>query len=237
MRFFALMIDIVAKVRSNTYVTEDVCIILLDIVSPAYYSFKAGQYLFVQASERVLRAYSIASTPQQKGMIEFCIERVPGGVASNYLWNLQPEQKITMKGTFGHFFYKSDPKVDAIVMIGTGTGVAPLKSMIEYALENGEKRPIHLLFGESTVKSFFYLDVLADLQKKFPHFTYDLCVSREEQAGFFSGRVTARLPEIMNRFPNASYYLCGGQAMLTDVRAQLAEAQVPAPQVYFEKFF
>lgn len=55
-------------------------------------------------------------------------------------------------------------------MVGTGTGVAPLKSMIEYALENGEKRPMHLLFGESTVKSFFYLDVLADLQKKISAF-------------------------------------------------------------------
>lgn len=103
------MIDIVAKVRSNTYVTEDVCIILLDIVSPEYYSFKAGQYLFVQASERVL-AYSIASTPQQKGMIDFCIERVPGGVASNYLWNLQPEQKITMKESLAISFISLIPR-------------------------------------------------------------------------------------------------------------------------------
>ncbi|MBI4836187.1 MAG: FAD-dependent oxidoreductase [Candidatus Abawacabacteria bacterium] len=209
----------------------------LVLVNPVELQFKAGQYLFIKASERVLRAYSIASSPAQKNEIEFCVKRVEGGVASNFLWNLQPNDEIDLTGTFGHFIYKSDVQIERIVMIGTGTGVAPLKSMIEFALTEGEKRPLHLFFGERMKEDFYYLDQFAAWATNYPNFTYTLCASREEAEGFFYGRVTQALEKVLPVEKATSFYLCGGQAMLTDVRDLLEKYSVETKNIYQEKFF
>lgn len=231
------LIPISAVVKENRHVTDSVCVVTLTLLKPTDIDFKAGQYLFVKASERVLRAYSIASSPHQRGEIEFCVKRIEGGVASNYIWNLQVGQTVELTGTFGHFFYKQDPHIEQIFLIGTGTGVAPLKSMFTFALESGEKRPIHLLFGEREIKDFYYLQELAIFKQKYPNFNYTLCASRETGEGFYSGRVTQALATLFPLSKKTSFYLCGGQAMLTDVKAFLVTNNVPAGNVYLEKFF
>jgi ferredoxin-NADP reductase len=230
-------IDIHARVRSNVYVTADVCLTTFELIKPSELHFQAGQYLFLQASPRVVRAYSIASAPHEKNNIEFCVKRVEGGVASNFIWNLKEGDEVVLKGIFGRFVYKSDPQLEKIVMIGTGTGVAPLKSMIEFALLNGEQRPIHLLFGEKTKSDLFYLDIFEDWHKRFSNFTYDLCTSRETLEGIYSGRVTGKLQELLPSTTKTSFYLCGGQAMLKDAINILLQHQVPKETIYFEKFF
>lgn len=231
------LIPIQAVVKENRYVTDSVCIVTLTLIKPAEIDFKAGQYLFVKANERVLRPYSIASSPSLRNEVEFCVKRIEGGVASNYIWNLQAGQTVELTGVFGHFFYKQDSQMERIVLIGTGTGVAPLKSMFIFALESGETRPIHLFFGEREIKDFYYLDELAEYREKYPHFTYTLCASRDTGDGFFSGRVTQALGETVPLQKKTSFYLCGGQAMLTDVRAFLITNNVLPGQIYLEKFF
>lgn len=231
------LIPIKATVKSNTRVTHDVCVTVMTITSPKDLQFKAGQYLFVKASERVLRAYSISSLPATLPDVEFCVERVEGGVASNYIWNLVPGQEVELTGVFGQFTYKADPTIERVVMIGTGTGVAPLKVMIEQALADGETRPLHLLFGEKTKADFYYTDDLKQLSQKYPNFTYDLCSSREEVDGFFYGRVTKALEGMFPLDKKTSFYLCGGQAMLSDVRNLLTIKNVHPKFVYQEKFF
>lgn len=230
-------IDITARVRSNIYVTADVCLTTFDLIQPTELNFQAGQYLFIQASPRVVRAYSIASAPHEKHSFEFCTKRVIDGVASNYIWNLKEGDQVNLKGIFGKFVYKSDPQIEKIVMVGTGTGVAPLKSMIEFALRNGEKRPMHLLFGEKTKADLFYLDILADWKQKFPNFTYQLCTSRETNDGIYTGRVTGKLQELFPLTSKTSFYLCGGQAMLKDVIDMLLKHNTSKETIYFEKFF
>ena len=230
-------LDLHARVRSNIYVTADVCLTTFEFIKPKEFTFVAGQYLFLQASPRVVRAYSISSAPHQKDSIEFCVKRVPDGVASNYIWNLKEGDEVMLKGTFGRFVFKSDPYIEKIVMVGTGTGVAPLKSMIEQALIDGETRPIHLLFGEKTKADLFYLDLFESWQKQFPNFRYDLCVSRESIPGLFSGRVTGKLQEMLPSLTKTSFYLCGGQMMLRDAIDILLKHSVPKEAIYFEKFF
>jgi len=231
------LIPIKATVKSNVRVTNDVCLTVMTITSPANLQFKAGQYLFIKASERVLRAYSLSSLPSMLPEIEFCVERVEGGVASNYIWNLQPGQEVELTGVFGQFVYKNDPLIEKIVMIGTGTGVAPLKAMIEQALLDGETRPIHLLFGEKTQADFYFIELFQNLKKQYPNFSYTLCCSREEVGGFFFGRVTKALEAMFPLEQKTSFYLCGGQAMLTDVRTLLTSKNIVPKFIYQEKFF
>lgn len=231
------LLPIRARVVKNDHVTDQVCITTFELISPNKLTFKAGQYLFLKASDRVVRAYSIASSPLVDNVFEFCVKRVEGGVASNYIWNLSAGQEVDLTGTFGQFVYKHDVSIEKMIFVGTGTGIAPLKSMIEYGLASGDKRPMHLFFGEREKKDFYYLDWLAAMKKEYANFSYTLCASRDHADGFFAGRVTAAMEILFPLTQKTNFYLCGGQAMLTDVRALLQSHNVHAGNIYWEKFF
>ncbi len=229
--------EIRATVKENNHVTDTVCLITFTMVEPQRIDFKAGQYLFVHASERVLRPFSISSAPEDQTEFEFCVEVIPGGVASNYLWNLKVGEEVKLKGVFGQFVYRQDPAIEQIFMIGTGTGIAPLKSMLLHELKQGEKRPMHLLFGESFVKDFYYHDVLDDLAKQYPNFTYDLCASREEKDGFICGRVQVGLQKYFPLDKKASFYICGSKEMIMSTSDFIVQNGGDAKHIYHEKFF
>jgi len=229
--------DIRAKVVSNVRVTDNVCVLTFAMIEPQELQFKAGQYLFVHASERVLRPFSISSSPDDIKTFEFCIEVIPDGVASNYLWNLKEHDEVLLKGVFGSFVYHKDPDIEEIFMIATGTGIAPIKSMLLYELNHGEKRPIHLLFGESMAKDFYYLDIFAELIKKYPNLTCDLCASRDQKEGYINGRVQTALEKYFPIGKKSSFYICGGRQMIMDVSDLIIKNGGDAKHIYHEKFF
>lgn len=230
-------IDIRAKVKKNDHVTDDVCLVIFEMIEPQELHFKAGQYLFLHASEKVIRPFSIASSPDKAIEFEFCVKLVPNGVASNYIWNLKPGEEVTLKGVFGNFVYHKDPNIEEIFMIATGTGIAPIKSMLLYELANGEKRPIHVLFGESMIKDFFYLDLFAELAKKYPNLTYELCCSREQKGGFVAGRVQVALQKYFPLTKKSSFYVCGGKQMIVDLLDCISKNGGNSQYIYHEKFF
>ncbi len=229
--------DIRARVKKNDHVTTDVCLVTFEMIEPQELHFKAGQYLFVHASDRVIRPFSIASSPNDSHEVEFCVKLVPDGVASNYLWNLKVGDEVVLKGVFGNFVYRKDPEIEEIFMIAAGTGIAPIKSMLLYELAHGEKRPVHLIFGESTVKDFYYLNVFKDLMAKYPNLTCDLCSSREPKDGFLTGRVQMGLQKYFPIAKKSSFYICGGKNMIMEVSDLIVKNGGDAKHIYHEKFF
>ena len=142
-----------------------------------------------------------------------------------------------LKGIFGNFLYQKDPNVEEIFMIAAGTGIAPIKAMLLYELAHGEKRPIHLLFGESEAKDFYYLDVFKELMTKYRNLTCDLCSSREQREGFIAGRVQVGLQKYFPISKKSSFYICGGKQMIMEVSDLLIKNGGDAKYIYHEKFF
>lgn len=124
-------------------------------------------------------SYSISSSPEQKGMLEFCIgDGSPTGV-SHKLMGLNVGDEMLVKGAFGKFLL--DENAPAYVFLATGTGIAPIISMIRTLLSKGKTVPIALYFGFRYPSQYMYREELEELQKKHPNFKMDVCASRPDE--------------------------------------------------------
>src|SRR5690606_29506294 len=117
-------------------------------------------------SEDVVRAYSMANYPEEKGLLKFNIriatpppggKEIPPGIMSTYVFNLKPGDKVTVFGPFGDFFAKETEA--EMVFVGGGAGMAPMRSHIFDQLKRlNSKRKISFWYGARSVRETFYSD-------------------------------------------------------------------------------
>ncbi len=151
------------------------------------FSFQAGQFVTMDLpiGEKRLqrwRSYSIASAPDGGREIELCIVHMPGGLASEYLFTrIEVGTVIKFKGPDGAFVLPE--KIDQdLIMVCTGTGVAPFRSML-LNLDQGNwpDRNIHLIYGSRTREDLLYAEEFLDLTARRPNFQYTATLSRIEE--------------------------------------------------------
>ncbi len=155
------------------------------------FDFAAGQYLSVRFGNRT-RAYSISSSPNREET-ELCIRRVPDGRLSPRLCDeLQVGDRLAVRGPSGHLLLE-DPSERDLAFLATGTGVAPMKSMIDYTFETGrdeykgEKRDVWLFLGAAWADDLPYHEAFLDLASEHDNFHYVPCLSRESWLADWSG--------------------------------------------------
>jgi ferredoxin-NADP reductase len=203
--------------------------------------FQAGQFLSLQFTDTAWRAYSIASAPNED-LIELVVRLVPNGVGSEALKKLDVGEDITFKGPFGHFGL-SDNSSAELIFCGTGTGIAPLRSMILTEAKAGKPRPMTLLYGGRDNQDIAYLNELADWA---PSLRIRLGLSRDEkiketQARYNSDwdlakcRITQFL-ENRELSDNLEFYICGNGSMVKSVEGILEEKIVEKSRVFMERF-
>lgn len=133
------------------YVQPYPSLLRIDVETDEAVEFLAGQYLAVRYGG-VARVYSVASSPN-RGAIEFCVRRVPGGrMTSELAVDLDVGDELTLRGPYGDLLLEPTSRRD-VVFLATGTGVAPFKAMIDYLFEEGldrhegEPRDVWLFLG------------------------------------------------------------------------------------------
>ena len=156
------------------------------------FSFVPGEYATVHYGH-VPRPYSIASSPNADH-IEICVRRVPNGKLSTKLCEgLDPGEEFTVRGPFGGEFVLQDPSHRDMVFMATGTGVAPLRSMIEYTFEEGldehgsGRRNVWLFLGASWEDDLPYREAFRDLAAERENFHFVPTVTREEYLSDWDG--------------------------------------------------
>lgn len=199
--------------------------------------FRAGQFVNLAvpgAAPRGERSYSIWSDPADPERLELCIKLLAGGAASEHLRSARPGLTTTVRGPFGVFLLREEPRPTWFV--ATGTGLAPFRSMLLDAVRRHDPRPFRLAFGVRDQQDLFALADLAGFARALPDFACTLCLSRPEPGwSGYTGRVT-RLLETAELPDEAECYLCGNGAMITDARALLERRGVPRSRIRFEKF-
>lgn len=213
-----------AVVQDARQLTHDVRELTFKIQSPSEWDYKAGQYISFFCPREgnpkpIARMYSLCSNPTEMGVAKVVYNYV-GGPGTQFLQALQVGQDVDFKGPYGHFVLKQDSTRDA-VFIATGTGVAPFKSMAEEELAKGNKRNFVILWGLRHLKDLYYKDLFADLEKKYPNFKCHITLSQEADWPGLHGRVTAHIKSLFKSVDNMEAYLCGSDAMIQDVTAQL----------------
>lgn len=229
-----------AKLSERTLVGEKFQFFKFELTEPNKITFDAGQYLLVNCPlTPQKRQYSIASAPRLDHAIELLVEIIPNGVVSGYFNSLHEGDELSFYAPAGEFTIKEDVLAtqDPLVMVATGSGLAPLRAMILDQLRTKEtKRPIALYLGMRHATELFWLDQFEELHDNFPNFTYHVTLSQApDEWTLCRGRVTDCL-SIHDLLPNAQYYLCGNPHMIEDVMKVLKERGVEESKVHHEKF-
>ncbi|MFN0044032.1 MAG: 2Fe-2S iron-sulfur cluster-binding protein, partial [Alphaproteobacteria bacterium] len=125
-------------------------VVRLRLSMPDGFDFRAGQYLSLRNQDGLTRSYSIASLPGD-GAIDLQIRIYPDGRMGTWIANhAKPGDAVTLTGPFGECFYVPGREQQPLLLIGTGTGLAPLQAIAHDALAHGHTGPIHLYHGAVT---------------------------------------------------------------------------------------
>ncbi len=214
----------------------------------------AQYHLFALASksrETVTRAYSMASYPDEKGIIMLNIRiasppmdamHVPPGQMSSYLFNLKPGDEVTISGPFGEFFARD---TDAeMCFIGGGAGMAPMRSHIFDQFKRlRTEREVTFWYGARSLREAFYVDQFDRLAAEHDNFEWHLVLSSPKEEDGWDGPTgwvhTVLHDRYLSKHPapeDVEYYLCGPPAMIDSVQKMLYDLGVEPENILFDDF-
>lgn len=214
---------------------------------------KFGVFKYVsKVDEPVVRAYSMANYPEEKGIIKFNIriasppprggDGIPPGKMSSWVFSLKPGDKVTVSGPYGEFFAKD---TDAeMIFIGGGAGMAPMRSHIFDQLKRiNSKRKISFWYGARSIREMFYVEDYDELEKEFDNFEWHVALSDplpEDNWDGYTGFIHNVLyEEYLKDHPNpedCEYYMCGPPVMNAAVIEMLHSLGVEDENILLDDF-
>ncbi len=200
-------------------------------------TFTPGQFVSLSQSvggKEITRPYSIASKPDGNHF-DLCLNLVKEGYLSPWLFTLEPGAEIEVTAPLGYFVVRN-PQRDA-VFVATGTGIAPMRSMLEAALSHDDPRQLTLIFGVRYEHSLLYRDEFERLAAGHPNFRFWPTLSRPEPSWTgWTGHVQRHLAEAVGERRDLDVYICGLKAMVDDVRVMLKGMGFDRKQIIYEKY-
>lgn len=228
------------KILQITDLTSDIKYVVMKLEEPAEINFKPGQYVQFRIPEvDEFRAYSVASSPSQKNVLELIVRLVPGGLCSSYIHEvLDVDDEIVVTGPYGDFYLREDSQRE-IVCIGGGCGMAPIRSIIMHLKERNMPRKITYFFGARSKKDLFYTEFFQEIERQYPDFRYIPVLSEpkpEDKWAGETGFVTQAVERHMHSNGNTEGYLCGPPPMIDAAIKVLAKKGVQDIHIYYDKF-
>lgn len=226
------------SVVSNEFISQDIRFLVLE--NNNQIDFLAGQYFTFKLADKVNRSYSIASQPHID-KLEFLIGINPNGVGSNLINQLQVGDNITAIGPLGFFtIEKHCPEIkdsDSFIFIATGTGIAPIRSIVKDLLINKKvKNYIHLFFGLRFDNQAYFFDEFNKLASMFSNFKFYPVISRPslDWTGY-----TGYCQDIIVKTDldkNSNIFVCGSNKNVDSIINFLIDNNFKKEKIFFEKF-
>jgi CDP-4-dehydro-6-deoxyglucose reductase len=245
-----------ARIEHIEWAAKDVAVLTLKLPAAEHLLFRAGQYVDFILPNGVRRSYSIASMPGAEGPVEFHIRHMPGGTFTDALFGLAaPAVKeraiVRIEGPLGTFYLRED-SAEPIVLLASGTGFAPIKSILETLFAKGlnrddpalgrRARPVFLYWGART-RADLYLDALPRRwEQEQPNFRYVPVLSEpgDEEPEPWRGRTGLVHHAVMQDIPDLSgyqVYACGVPIMVQSAhRDFIAHCGLPEENFFSDAF-
>ncbi len=172
-----------ATVSEITHLSANICRLRLRTATPLFYH--AGQFINLRRGDGLVRSYSLASVPRLDEVLELHIKRLGGGKMSNWIHNdLVVGEALDIHGPNGDCYYIGGEPERPMLLIGNGSGLAPLYGILRDALADGHAGAIHLYHGSRGSKGLYYGDQLQALAQEYGNFHFRPCLSGEiDEAG------------------------------------------------------
>lgn len=209
---------------------HDVAVVRLKLPMNEKMRFAPGQYIDLLLEHDKRRSYSIASVPEVEGVtqIELHIRHLPGGLFTDHLFTqMKGRELMRFEGPFGSSSLRVD-SLKPIIMVASGTGFAPIKSMVEFALRRGfdSERPITLYWGCRTRADLYMVELPAKWAVENNGFTFIPVLSAPTADCAWEGRTGFVHQAIVEDFPDLSgheVYACGAPVMVESARRDFVE--------------
>jgi Na+-transporting NADH:ubiquinone oxidoreductase subunit F len=200
--------------------------------------------------EEIFRAYSMANYPAEGDIVMLNVRiatpppgtNYPPGIASSYIFNLKPGDKVTVSGPYGEFFIKDSDR--EMIYVGGGAGMAPMRSHLFHlfnTLKTGRK--VNFFYGARSLREMFYDDEFKAIKEKFPNFSYTVALSEPMPEDNWTGPVGFIHQVVQDTYLNdhedpgeIEYYLCGPPMMIDAVNKMLYNMGVDNEMIAYDVF-
>ncbi|MBB3238505.1 ferredoxin reductase [Phyllobacterium endophyticum] len=209
-------------------------------------AYRPGQHVDLRLSApdgyQTQRSYSIASTPEQGEIIELAIERLDDGEVSSFFHDIAIiGDEIELRGPIGGHFIWTVEDGAPILLIGGGSGVAPLISMVRHRAAQQSLAPILLLYSARTAEELIFHDELLAFKQSGNGFDLALTLTREpnSQASEYTRRIDPpMIADMLERLPSPpkEVFVCGSNAFVTAAADALIAANIPAGIIRTERY-
>lgn len=225
-----------AVLRGVRPVTPDVLHVTVEFPVGAASDFLPGQYMNVILDDGDVRSFSMASVPGAD-ILDFYLRRIAGGrFTDSQLESLRPGDRLQVELPLGTFFYHAEDD-RPLLMVATGTGLAPIKAMLESLTKVPSCPPVTLYWGTRKQEDLFLHRELQNLANRFPEFSYRPVLSRPDpgwdgRCGYVQDAAIADLADLSG----FSIYLCGSPRMIADAKSCFLTRGASPAHVYSEGF-
>ena len=226
-----------ARVDSLEKFTPEIMRLRLKLPKAARLQFLAGQYIDIIQADGKRRAFSIASAPSETDFIELHIKHVSGGGFTGHVFeDMQPREILRFEGPLGTFFIRRGSH-RPMIMMGGGTGFAPLKSMVEELIESGDSRPVHLFWGVQSESDLYARELITEWETAHPalRFTPVLMEPDSHWPGE-RGLVHEAVVRTVADLADHEVYMSGPPAMVNAGRSAFIGAGVPENRLFYDSF-
>ena len=224
-------------------------------VEPEYHEdwdkFKMWDLVAKNQAEGEYRAYSMANHPAEGNLVMLNVRiahppprqwDAPPGIASSYIFNLKPGDKVTVSGPYGEFFIKDTER--EMVYIGGGAGMAPLRSHIFHLFHTLKtNRKVSYWYGARSKREMFYDEEFKAIESKFPNFSYNVALSDPLPEDNWSGHTGFIHQVVQENYLDShddpteiEYYMCGPPMMNAAVQNMLDDIGVEKDMIDFDDF-
>jgi len=228
------------RVQQLEKVADDVMIVRLKLPANERLQFLAGQYIdfLLKGGER--RSFSMANSPHADELVELHIRHVAGGNFTDHVFGKMKERDILrLEGPLGSFFLRED-SAKPIVFVASGTGFAPIKSIIENAFHKKIKRPMVLYWGARRPKDLYLGAHPEKWAREHANFRYVPVISEARPEDAWTGRGGFVHRAVIEDIPDLSghqVYACGVPIMVDSARRDFIEkCGLPEDEFYADSF-
>ena len=224
------------RVRSLDDLTHDIKRLRLEIVSGGPFEFSAGQFAALTFAGCPPRDYSMASLPGE-AELEFHVRRTAGGVASAHVFEtLRPGDGVRVEGPSGTASLRQAHRGPIIAVAG-GSGLAPIRSIVERALQQGLPQHIYLYFGVRSERDLYLHDHFARLAERYPTLHFNPVLSESDNTGFRLGLVHEAVAADFDEFDGCKAYVAGPPVMVEAATRLFEQRGMRREDIHADAFY
>ena len=206
-----------SRVARLERVSDDVMIVSLQLPATEKFQYRAGQYIEFILKDGTRRSYSMAHAPHVDEQLSLHIRHLPGGVFTDHVFNAMKERDILrFEGPLGTFFLREDSD-KPMILVASGTGFAPVKAIVEQAVQCKSTRPMTLYWGGRRPAELYMASLCEEWARTIPRFDFIPVMSNALPEDEWTGRTGFVHRAVMEDFPDMSghqVYACGAPVMV-----------------------